>query len=1728
MEIMEMCYRGRCMVLKKQKFLFVVFALACSGLFAFGSKDSVDKQTSSEDSWLETIDIKDKKPGKYNILVTAEDLAGNKGLSGPYNMYVDPNSDLPVTGITNPLKDMRVPGNLNIVGTCVDDDAVDHVELVLDNADTSVRADGKNFWSYYLDTRGLSEGSHKIAAYGIDINGVRGKPSIVIWNLDRNQPETSVENHEMGSLVSGKFTLSGKVTDGNGIKTLSYSLNNGTNWAPVALKYNKKSSTWTFDLLLNSLKMKDGPAVCWFKAVDGQGTEGIYTFLYFVDNTKPEVTFISPRKDESVNGVFSVAGTARDTIGIASLSWKSGKQSGNFDLVKGNPYWIKEFDVRDSKDKTFEVEITAVDTAGNKTTVTRKIPVNHAADVPTLTVTSPSPNAVIDGDLEASGLAVDDDAVAEVWYSIDKGKSDKIDSRGAFSLTVAGLSPGKHQIELWPVDENLVAGAHTAVPFTVKGMAPTIVIAPTGTDNSELSPEAGAALAATVTAPAGLKSLSYSVTGRQDVTVPVKTGSTAASVKVPVTADFPYGELALEIRAVDVYDRETKQKLNFYVTNLGIPRGTPPSFSDDTLKSSGEVTIPASGKTPSSTGQVSVAIEQVLPADVPFANGMSVTLAGPGAAKADQKDGAIRIGIDSPVPVTGVSWTLNGGAPGKLSAQKTGDNRYEAKIPLRALLPADWTKLEATVTFKDLTTQTVSGVLCVVRPAPAGGIHDDEQFAWDQASLNETGAIQLFDGATVSGLYNGKPGRHAASVAFLKPVDGLSASLSGNTVTLTGTKDGEYQNVKLVITDTEGDSFRSDAFSVVVDSALPELTVDTSERPTWVQGTLPVRGTASSSRGIAKTEYSFDGGATWSSFAGSNTAFSQKLDVSALPDGKVELLVRTTDKTGRAKSDWRVFNKDTTPPAAEVIVPEPGDIVNGQTTIAFKYSDASPLVSAEYRASGDRTAKDKTQWLPLTVSSMTNTLVGTAEQPISDKMEFRFTDSAGNAAVISSWQFKIDAEADKPVVEIHVPAENEIIRKDFTLSGVVYDDDQPAKVWYKIDNGKYTEVPIEHSYSVPIALSALTDNEHTVSVYAEDIYGVRGDEVTRKIRVSLEEPKAEVRAPSFDRTNSGLIDISGVSSDKNGIDKVEVSLDNGNSFNLAVGTESWSYHFDSRVIEDGTHVVFVKVYDKYGTTGLYSSLINIDNTAPSIKLELPLDGSRTGQTLFVSGQTMDNIGLDHVVVKISNIDPKQPAIPQSLSEISFPNELIISRGIDIGALPEGFYNLEVRGIDRAGNITRVSRNFEVYRGKDRNRIEFLYPLNGEKAQGVFNLYGRVISEDPVKSLILYIDGKDSGVSELASSGYFKFTVTPEMISDGAHQLSVRALVSDDKIISSEEHSVIYKSDGPWVTIDNFAMGDFAIDRPWLMGTAGYSLTEDEVIALKAKDTPKDIRRALGMKSLSKVEISFDNGKSFVRTETGKKWRYRIETGDISEGYHFMIIRATMLNGEVAVSRSIVQIDKTAPVIKLISPGEGGRYNNDLVFSGLSSDDVKLKGVTLSLRAGDKSAYAVPSFIQGLYFDWHFWGATLYDVGVGLTFFGDNVKIQGQFGQFTEAQRAMFTTSPMRYGGNVYGLKMLANVAYVPMDYFLGPNFSWLSATAAVGANFSMFSQTQSGKAQMLSAMLLQIEFPRMTIPHRTTFRTFSFYTEGQLWFIPTDVNSSEVNINSIVPHITGGVRLNVF
>lgn len=110
-----------------------------------------------------------------------------------------------------------------------------------------------------------------------------------------------------------------------------------------------------------------------------------------------------------------------------------------------------------------------------------------------------------------------------------------------------------------------------------------------------------------------------------------------------------------------------------------------------------------------------------------------------------------------------------------------------------------------------------------------------------------------------------------------------------------------------------------------------------------------------------------------------------------------------------------------------------------------------------------------------------------------------------------------------------------------------------------------------------------------------------------------------------------------------------------------------------------------------------------------------------------------------------------------------------------------------------------------------------------------------------------------------------------------------------------------------------------------------------------------------------------------------------------------------------------------------------------------------------------------------------------------------------------------------------GIKILANVGTIPFSYFFGRDWEWLSMNFAVGANFTRFNESASGKAQILSALLAQMEFPRVSFPKNKCFSTFSLYTEFSLWFIPTDVSGGNSDaIKNLVPQISEGIRVNVF
>jgi len=1691
---------------KKNLFICVLFLIISIGsnLWAGGGKDNVSKSAEDPSGFTDTLDISEKKPGKYNFYLEAKDRAGNTTLAGPDNIYIDPESDLPRTTIINPLPYMRVQGNMNIVGIAFDDDGIKQVEIAVYRGTdgrgeemTRVKASGTDYWSYFLDTSDGDvwlDGDYTVKAWATDINDLSGiadkypngdkvpvkkqKVAVVYWRLDRKKPETIITSHAVGALVAGNIRLRGTVADGNGIAELNYSVDGGTKYIPAKFKVDKRNKNCSWEINLNTKKFDDGPVVIWFKARDGNHSIGTAAHLLFVNNKGPDVKIVYPEAGTTVNGIFSIAGYAKHPVGLKSVSWKAGTRQGEFELLPGNQWWSSDVDLRGFKGNSVEVEVKAVDVSGNTTIVKQKYKVDQAADMPIVKLTSPVPG-VLDNKLGivVKGTATDKEGIASVFYSLDGAQPTEIPCNGYFQFIIPTPNEGTHSLEVWAKDITGVTGNKAPV----KG----IVVS-----NAAILP--------------GIASISW-----------------------------PEG-------------KTTRTE----VFNTGMK-----------IRPAPKMTMALAFKAPTAPASATIAF-----GDQPAAN---VRLTG-------SKDI-----FTAAVPVPALQ-------EGLLEIILTATDR-QGKV---------FTYSE----FVFITNQIASP-----DDEPAPFTASNNTFTWVRQTALNDGRILLKEGETLMGI-SSVPVNNATLAGTGANLLSASVDEKGR-VLLTAANAGEAGPLTVRL-DVEGGTFSSGQFRVLAETAGPAVTLQNIENYKWIKNSVPVSFNISSRNRVSAVDVSLDMGDNWqglltaaelSALRGPvNSNFTKTLDLTASDDGSINILIRATNESGLySVANFSVL-KDTQAPQAQTIMPIADAGVNGTIRMAFAVEEMGAIQSVTYRrnvttpsvpAAPGRTAApagvttsvkeiyNDSKWDKDYAPRFFEVLMDSLEMPLDKSMVFTFTDKAGNSSDVGSWLFVIDQEMDIPIVQIVLPLENEVITNDFIVSGVMFDDDGVKKYQWRIDSNPWQNEDAEYGFSIPIALSTLTDNEHTISVFAEDIYGVKSQPVTRVFRVSLNEPTAVMTYPLYDTVLKEGIEIKGTASDKNGIKDVKVSVDNGNSFNVVKGnygtaaeTIQWAYQFNTTILKDGPHVVFIRVRDRYDIPATYAFMINVDNTQPEIILDSPGDGSITVGNISVMGRVLDP-NLKEVSIELRSLDGF--TIPANLRLRKLDLSSMIRENVDISAMADGQYNVAIIATDRAGNMTRLSRNVQMARQTYKNYIEILYPLENEETSGEFNLYGFAGGANPAGTVTIKINGADSDTVPVDDSGYFVFKMNGEKLNSGVNAITVNSNFGGPTLVSSRAYNLIYREGGPWVTIDSFKFAEFAYERPYLFGRTGYVLSQEDKELLADKTVEKAVKDRIRAKTPNFTEISFDNGRSFVMTSKAAAknvdYRYRLEDGEMAEGYHYIVIRTTMKNGEFALTRMLVQVDKTKPEIRLISPEAGSRYNQSIAYSASATDDIELVSLTYHLRKGDKAAYEVPGFLQGLYIEGVIppfirqlsvengfqeyvpsmpfaGGATYTDFGLGLSFYDDNVKVQGQYGLITQdLYEALGGEGAVRYGGDVIGLKILASVYTLPLGSVWGPDFDWLYASISVGANFSLFNfldkenpnyspdkngdpvyYTQSGTATWMSALIMQIEFPKVTIPKQKALRTFSLFTEGQLWFVPTDVNAEENGIKTIIPHVIMGLRIYIF
>ncbi|MCK5249492.1 MAG: hypothetical protein KAJ98_05965 [Spirochaetaceae bacterium] len=547
---------------------------------------------------------------------------------------------------------------------------------------------------------------------------------------------------------------------------------------------------------------------------------------------------------------------------------------------------------------------------------------------------------------------------------------------------------------------------------------------------------------------------------------------------------------------------------------------------------------------------------------------------------------------------------------------------------------------------------------------------------------------------------------------------------------------------------------------------------------------------------------------------------------------------------------------------------------------------------------------------------------------------------------------------------------------------------------------------------------------------------------------------------------------------------------------------------DTGVLNDGVHTLLIKVVDGAGDVALLAGLLEVDNSLPLLAVGDPEEGSVQTGSMVMEGRVMDDGGLENFSVIIERDG-------EVLLEYSDLMDGVFHIPFDFSDVEAGEALLRVEAVDTAGNSVAVSRSFIIEPGRRTVRGEITVPVEGGQEGPFFSLNGFVDNVLDTDTAYLLVNGTEAGVLELDARGRFAREFAPGDLAVGDHIFQVDVVSVNGERTEGVSRSFSYRPVGSWVTIEGYPPGMAVGSRPLMTGRSGFYFEgppEDD------KEATREIQRISKENRPDRVEVSLDGGLSFTKAKGSEEWEFRIETGQMGEGDLPILVRARFPDGWM-YTRTLLRLDKTLPDLKLNESVADGSFNGELVLTGTAADDRDLEEVSVSVRPGSQARYEVPSFIQGMYFDVSALGATWFTAGLGVTFFDDNVKLQVSVGYSPDEVWVDGKKEPARVYGASVGATLLANVVYLPLGYYWGPNWDRLSFSFAIGANFTYFSNFGSSGGGMMSAVVAQMEIPKISFPDRNFITYIAPYLEGKLWFFSSDVNTT--------PFFTASIGLRV-
>jgi hypothetical protein len=993
---------------------------------------------------------------------------------------------------------------------------------------------------------------------------------------------------------------------------------------------------------------------------------------------------------------------------------------------------------------------------------------------------------------------------------------------------------------------------------------------------------------------------------------------------------------------------------------------------------------------------------------------------------------------------------------------------------------------------------------------------------------------------------------------------------------ISGRKKGTY-NYIVNAYDHAGNDAVSGPFNIKIDpnSGIPVVKVVFPESHFVVRQNINALGVAAGFFDIDKVTVRLDNSAPLE--AEGTDYWTCPIDFKGIPDGPHTLFVRASDTKGTVGPEQKVsFILDTSPPKIELLSHKIGDVISSDVKIRLRASDPNGIDRVEISEDGENFgALDTMNNVFKTVAKAFTDLfnikknVNVVNFDIPIKMKnmtegekayyVRVVDKTGAATVrkymflisknspagrsgLSAYNFNSDVTA----LILNTPSDEEIINAPFEISGIAFGGVQSVHWRFlgpkieSITKGEagmvateaalaylanpdvpFNEATASRNISIPIDFTMITDGEYVCEVYVVDRNGVQSEIVSRTIKVSTGAPETRIISPPITRYNSHVILVRGYSGDANGLAKVTVSIDSGLTWQDVNINDNgtWGIPLNTAIYKDRVYSMLIIAEDSYGNTSFSNAMVNIDNNSPQLVINSPASGQYVGLSMPIIGRLADNIELKSLTFQVISV-----ANPNNRLTLDIPPQKVIFETFNMETFTPGEYILRVVSKDLAENESILSRKVFYDPNDIDAQIAIYNPLPGEDHTGPVYVAGLVTGTYLPETVQLMLDGEPFQELPLDRYGVFRYDISEEEIGAvGPHKIYAHYKTEKGRTVASANHTVYYDHFGPILLIDSHRDGDVITERPWLRGRAMF-------VRPPHPEGREYNRAEISQFSVKRVEVSYDNGRTFRAAVGRGDWKWRLESFDLPPGTQPVVVRATFENGEQTVRRVLLFVDAEHPEVEAISPEEKSVHRDDLNIYGSASDNFELTDVDVSLRPYDKFWYSVPYPIRGLYIDVKSLGATYFDVGAGLSFFDSNVRFQVQWGITPlESEKFFSMVDGGRYVGQVFGIKLLANVGTIPFEWlFKDRDWAFYKMNFAVGANFSWFQMDENRPPLYMGAVVGQIDLAnvdmKLIYPKWRYFHIISLYVQPEVWFASTDA----VDVPKTIFRVGIGLRFNVF